>query len=69
MYVCYSEYDATGGVNFMTNVRNQINRYWNDVSELSSGTPTGRTFMLCTIIEYYDVTNEKTDCQAKKKWP
>lgn len=23
-------YDVTGGVDFMTNVRNQINRYWND---------------------------------------
>ena len=23
-------YDVTGGVDFMANVRNQINRYWND---------------------------------------
>lgn len=26
-------YDVTGGVDFMANVRNQINRYWNDVDQ------------------------------------
>jgi len=26
-------YDVTGGVDFMGNVRNQINRYWNDVDQ------------------------------------
>ena len=26
-------YDITGGVDFMANVRNQINRYWNDVDQ------------------------------------
>lgn len=26
-------YDVTGGVDFMSNVRNQINRYWNDVDQ------------------------------------
>ncbi len=26
-------YDVTGGVDFMENVRNQINRYWNDVDQ------------------------------------
>lgn len=26
-------YDITGGVDFMGNVRNQINRYWNDVDQ------------------------------------
>lgn len=26
-------YDITGGVDFMANVRNQVNRYWNDVDQ------------------------------------
>jgi len=26
-------YDVTGGVDFMANVRNQINRYWNDIDQ------------------------------------
>jgi len=26
-------YDVTGGVDFMANVRNQINRYWNEVDQ------------------------------------
>ena len=26
-------YDVTGGVDFMGNVRNQINRYWNDIDQ------------------------------------
>lgn len=67
-------YDVTGGVDFMANVRNQINRYWNEVDQgtllailegIFAMSTTGKTTIKAANAEFvdkhtYDISSEAT---------
>ena len=67
-------YDVTGGVDFMANVRNQINRYWNEIDQgtllailegIFAMSATGKTTIKAANAEFvdkhtYDISSETT---------